>query len=760
MKSNIKNIFFIFVSFIFTIPIFSEELSPSDYNKLDPHLSLIIDRPELKPLLFKTETNVDVNKISMINILLKTSLTKTELKQLGIKVYSKIGDIVTASATTDNIVKLAKHISVSYIQASKTVSIKNDVSMSEIKATNAKQQYNLTGKNVIIGIIDTGIDWRHLDFRNTDGTTRIKALLDLSDPGDTDGDGDLDGPDQFGGTLHTEQEINNALNGNGTVNETDVVGHGTHVAGSAAGNGRATGNGVPAYTYVGVAPEADLVIIKGTRVHGSNSFTDVDYINGLSFIDSVANALNKPYVCNLSLGGSLGPHDGKDLSEQAIDNLVGPGKQGKAVVISAGNDGDANIHASGTFGNGVTNIETKFMIPSYTPNSSSVDDYVVFEGWYKSIFNYSVKLVSPEGNIYGPVSNGNEFGNDTNDGAIFISNARGGASNLNGDKQVLIQIYDYSSNNTPKEGEWKVIFIGAAGRFDLWLSGSSMEAELSSNIDHTMIVGTPGTSFNSITVGAYITKKQWVDLDGNGVQINGITIGDAANFSSQGPTRDGRVKPEISAPGQMIAASYSRHAIPTNQFSMYVSGNAQLPNAYICKDNQHAVSQGTSFSAPHISGAVALAFESDPTKDAFQIRQAMISTARKDSYTGSEPNSDIWGFGKIDVLATLQTVSVDNPEIETNIVKSIELHQNYPNPFNPTTLISYSLNTNGSVQLGVFNLLGQKIRTLVNCEQNIGIHKIEWNGKDDSGKSVSSGIYFYKLSTDDYSISKKMILLP
>jgi len=632
MNVKIKLVVCVLIIFLFIIPGISGELSPSDYQKLDPALSLMLDNPAIKHLVYTQMTGKEFTEnTTQINVLIKTNLDRSALKKLGIQIHARIGDIVTATVPIDLIPKLVTPPQISYIQGSRVVSIHNDISVSEIGAKQVRQQFNLTGKGVIIGIVDTGIDWRHQDFRKSDGTTRIIALLDFSDPGDVDEDGDLDGPDQFGGTLYTKQEINNALNGIGTVNEKDIVGHGTHVAGSAAGNGRATGNEIPAGTYVGVAPEVDLIIVKGTRESGSINFESTDYVNAIAFIDSIAEALNQPYVINLSLGGSLGPHDGKDLSEQAIDNLLsGSDSKGKAIVVSAGNEGDKNIHASGIFGNGVSEIETKFSIPSYTPETNNINDYVLFEGWYKGIF-------------------------------IYISNAKGGPSNLNGDKQISIQIYDFDAEKPPTQGEWKIIMIGSVGRFDFWLSGSSMDVSITSNIDPSMILGTPGTAFNAITVGSYITKTNWIDLDRNSVYVPGLTLGEASGFSSPGPTRDGRTKPEISAPGEKIAASYSVDAPPDGEHSIFKSNNDQLPNGYICRDGKHAVSQGTSFAAPHVSGVIALMLQKNPQLDANKIREALIATARFDEYTQTVPNNK-WGYGKIDAFASVQYIIGESPE--------------------------------------------------------------------------------------------------
>ncbi|OQX95701.1 hypothetical protein B6I21_04060 [candidate division KSB1 bacterium 4572_119] len=657
---NKKNFFLIWIITIFVFgQAYAGQLSSVDYQKIDPSLAVIIDHPDMQPLIFQQTIKKPFAQNKRINVILKTTLSRSELNNLKISVFAKIGEIVTASVPLSEIVNIIKTPEIKYIQLPKAARTRNDMSVPEIGVPQTRSQFGLTGRGIIIGIVDTGIDWRHEDFRNADGTTRIKALLDFSDPGDTNGDEILDGTGPYGGTLYTEADINNAINGTFTVSESDVVGHGTHVAGSAAGNGFATDNGVPAETYVGVAPEADLVIVKGTRTLGSRNFLDFDYINAANFIDSLAISMNKPYVANLSLGGSNGPHDGKDLSEQALDILVGSGIKGKSIVISAGNDGEQAIHSSGTFSGGTNRFEIDFNIPSYIPNSSNMDDYVIFEAWYEAANSYQVSVISPNNNVIGPVSSGNESGRDTNEGAVFISNARGGPSTLNGDKQIQIQVYDYSSSNFPRQGTWKIVFEGTSGRFDLWLAGSSMGAQITSNIDNSMIAGTPGTSFNAITVGSYITKTNWTDLDGNSLYIPGLVSGAASGFSSPGPTRDNRIKPEICAPGELIAASYSSDAAPGSYYSMFYSGSPSYPNAYVARDNKHAISQGTSFSAPHVAGTVALMLQQNPNLDAIQIRDAIIQSARTDNFTTSQNK---WGYGKLDAYEAVQYI-IDNPPV-------------------------------------------------------------------------------------------------
>ncbi|MEE4311863.1 MAG: S8 family serine peptidase [candidate division KSB1 bacterium] len=952
---------------LFTL--FSSPLIADDFSKIDPWLRNMIKQPEIMKIYGVRDLDLSKNTAEMrTSVILKTTLNSETLESMGMDVRARIGDIATASIPIAEIPRLAELDEVTYIQAPKRIEAHTDISMSEIGALNIYQDYGIKGSGVIIGIIDTGIDWTHDDFRNPDGTTRIMYILDFSSPGDIDGDGDLDGPDAYGGTLYTESDINNALSGFGNIFQDDVVGHGTHVAGCAAGNGLATGNGYPAFTYAGVAPEADLVVVKATRNQGSRNFVSDDYIAALAFINDVATSTGKPFVANMSLGGSDGAHDGTSLGEQAIDNLVGSGKPGKAVVVSAGNDGEDAIHASGNFSQSVSQTEINFKVDTYQNEAGTYNDYVLFEIWYDGAASISVSLEAPDGTVYGPVARRNERSWPSENGAVLIDNARGGAYPFNGDNQIVAQIFDFSEDQPPKAGDWKFTLTGNSGRYDLWLSGASMDAYLTSNIDESMLVANPGSAENAITVGSYVTKNNWIDLDGKSVSpVPRPDLYTASTFSSPGPTRDFRTKPEICAPGEWIASSYSIFAPPSGLNSMFDTQNDNLPNGFIMRDGEHAMAQGTSFSAPHVTGIIALMLQQFPSLDALEIKAALTENARQDAYTTSPAK---WGYGKLDGYATIQDLSgalaekkftvsifqnpalsqyidiyliskylladtpaasmqvgggaatnismsktdgqiykgeytfssdgtatltvnatvqgeptttltryfgvsllkagtgghvqfgnaslivpgesidrdtyftiipsdidVADPEcqsigdqyqmgpvthslsgrsmIEFNYDPSLEdlklsiarledgqwihldthkdrdrnvvtahaekmgtfavfmtgeddldtspatyvLHQNYPNPFNASTYITYTLPEQAHISLQIYNIRGERTATLFRGVQPAGIHKIEWDGRNDSGQVVSSGVYLYRLTSDHFSSGQKMIYL-
>lgn len=255
--------------------------SPQDNSKLDALLRITYDRyqrqwrnrtpEELRrdPLLdrFADLIAIEVEEREpAVPVIVLVRDGGREMRARGFPIQAQIGNIVTSKIPLRRLPALSQLASVERVESSSIQRImSHDISVPETKAVTARQSFNLTGKGAIVAILDTGIDWRHPDFRKPDGKTRIKFLWDQFDK---------TGPEPKevrggGGTEYTEDQINAALAGAGTVNSFDRNGHGTHVAGSAAGNGRATGGGFPTGTFTGMAPEADLIIVKHGDDRGS-----------------------------------------------------------------------------------------------------------------------------------------------------------------------------------------------------------------------------------------------------------------------------------------------------------------------------------------------------------------------------------------------------------------------------------------------------------------------------------------------------------
>jgi hypothetical protein len=209
-----------------------------------------------------------------------------------------------------------------------------------------------TGAGVVVGIVDTGIDYNHGDFKNG-STSRITRIWDQTDGAGPAASG-------FGyGSEWTQAQIEA-----GTARERDNDGHGTHVTGIAAGNGSASG-----YVYTGTAPEAEIMFVK-------TDFLEDSIIDAVSWVQ--VRAGSKPSVVNLSLGSQFGPHDGTGDLDLAMNALSGPGA---IIVAAAGNDRDSDIHAEAVVSVSATQ-EFDLVIPNFNNDGIPETDLLFLDGWY------------------------------------------------------------------------------------------------------------------------------------------------------------------------------------------------------------------------------------------------------------------------------------------------------------------------------------------------------------------------------------------
>ncbi len=568
-----------------------------------------------------------------------------EARSLGITPNSVLSKFFTARVTAEQLVALSNASTVRYIRAPHVRYMtldKSTVDMNVDKVhAGAVNETEYKGDGVIVGIFDTGIDWRHFDFRSISDTTKSRILYMWDQ---TDARSGFNPTGYSYGVEYTQAQINAELGSSppGAVKEKDIVGHGTHVAGIAAGNG-ASSSGM----YTGVAPDADLIIVNGYE----NGFSTSNIIDGMTYIESKALALGKPFVINLSLGGQDGAHDGTEEDESAIDEIVS-NNSGCQVAVAAGNDGGNGIHVDGSVAQNQTQIYT-FTIPSYTSKGITEGDYVVLSMWYQGGDNFTVEVTSPDNHTVTssyPMDNSQT----TSDGYIEIDNASHGVNAPDGMNDCEIILTD-SPNATPvpKAGTWTVSMTGSiitqGGTFDIWIAEASMLSVVFANPTYTKLVTMPGTTKQGITVGSYETKYQWTAIGGTYQYSNGNNVGNYSTFSSVGPTRDGREKPDISAPGQAIASAYSSTS-PFNDQDVLPGG-------------KYIIDQGTSMAAPHITGLVALMLQADPTATAALLKTTIDTSARKDSFTGSGGWSPQWGNGKADAVAAIQTLTSTNPPL-------------------------------------------------------------------------------------------------
>lgn len=408
---------------------------------------------------------------------------------------------------------------------------------------------SLSGEGVLVAIIDSGIDYANTVFRNQNGTTRIRSLWDQTIPGNP--------PQGYViGSEYTEEQINQALNAQNRQEQlqilpsVDVSGHGTAVAGIAAGNSE---------EYQGVAFQSDFIVVKlgVPREEGFPRTTEL--IQALDYVVRKALEYQMPISINLSFGNTYGPHDGSGLLERFIENIANTWKS--VICIGTGNEGNASGHTSGR----LVEAEETVIELGVQQNEPTINVQI-----WKAYFDLvDISLISPSGVRIGPIQEvlgAQRFVVGNTQVLLYY----GEPSPFSIDQEIFI---DFLPRDTYIDsGIWRIVLTPREivnGEYALWLpSQSSLNVGtgfLFPTEERTLTI--PSTAYRTIGVGAY---------DGNTFSY--------ADFSGRGPAGPGRrAKPDIVAPGVDIQVS-----VPGGSF-MEVSG--------------------TSFATPFVTGAGALLME-------------------------------------------------------------------------------------------------------------------------------------------------------
>lgn len=685
-----------------------------------------------------------------VRVFVRGDSPATAVAMAGGEVQTDLGHLVTARVSLDAVIDVAESEDVAFVRLGSKVHKRNDRVVADIRADLAHggqspltQSY--TGEGVVVGIIDTGIDPTHGDFQHPDGTTRILYLWDqLSSDGDA--------PTGFGyGTEWTKADIDNGL-----CTHTDEDGHGTHVSGTAAGNGLALGE------YDGVAPDAEIIVVSLDFV------SSVGVIDAANYIYQKADALGMPCVINASLGWHQGMHDGTSIDEQAIGTMV-EAKAGRAFCAAAGNEGTDFIHL--TFPNTSDSLFSYY----HAGPDGIVLLYVRVPDAYLTTTQFSIGVddhdYDPLDETGGPTSylgrtpwySAQDVLND-GDGEILETLDPGGvdhgrvtfavdvASNSLGATGLLILIEDTDLYWNDETGIvenldlYRLNVWGGKSSIHVWLADVGM-AYVNGVVDaryrapdNDYSVGLPATGEAIIGVGASVSRTEWESVDGYTYGVSG-TLGDLADFSSHGPTADGRIKPDLTAPGHAVISS-----IPSNAYDDELFLEGEIVEGYL-----HGSSSGTSMSSPAAAGAVALLYERYGNLSHDQLMQTLADGARSDTFTGgSLPNND-WGYGKMDVFNMLTGTPVQEDGVRPG---EFVLYPNTPNPFNPMTTVSFQLPYAAHVTLSIYNINGQLIETLIEERVEAGRHRIDWH----AGK-YSSGLYVYQIEAGAFMARGKCVLL-
>lgn len=526
---------------------------------------------------------------------------------------------------------------VEFVEAPRLLYPMLSTSLAETRADQLHQPpFGLTGDGVVVGIIDFGLDYTLDDFIAPNGATRVAFLWDQSLVA-VDGE---HAPAGFGyGVEYTADDINAALAAPEPFavvrHEPDPGSHGTHVAGIAAGNGR-TGDGqFPVGRFVGAAPGATIIFVQPHTTDAQTTFTDSTRVaEAMSYIFAKATELGMPCVVNMSLGQNGGSHDGESIVERAIDRLLE--EPGHAFVLAAGNEHTWRGHASGHIAHAdVTTLQWRAggQLPrpdgSLLPPGGGDRTPNEMEIWYAPRDQFRARVISPDGASTAAVTPGQTVVDDLPNGnQVFIDSER--LSRLNGDARIYVEVAPGTKSRVAP-GVWQVELTAVEsrdGRFDAWIERDARDANnafsdqsffVGADFDEQMTLGTPATTRRGIAVANY----------------NHVLIA-PNDSSSRGRTRDGRTKPEVAAPGTNIVASGAL-------------GGRKGPNGQLLPLRVRKT--GTSMSAPHVAGIVALLLQRRPDLSASQIRGALIAAASAPANV--QPFDKAWGYGRIDAQRVL-----------------------------------------------------------------------------------------------------------
>ncbi len=480
---------------------------------------------------------------------------------------------------------------------------------------------SLTGRGVLVAVLDSGADYRHPEFRNLDGTTRIRALWDQTAEGTPP-------PGYYVGTEYTQEQLNEALTREGltqqeavreasdeglmqqgAVRETsgemlarqnalpvsrDVSGHGTGVLAIAAGNN-------------GVAYESEILVVKLGSPRADSFPRTTELMMGINYVIEKALEYRMPVAINISFGNTYGSHTGKSLLETYIDDISNLWKS--VFCVGSGNEGAAAGHAGGRLAAGeIQNVE--FAVGNYEPTLS-------LQIWKNYVDTFDIFLVHPNGTVLGPFYE-RPATQRYRAGRTELLVYYGEPSPYSVEQEIYVDFLplgDYIDS-----GVWNVRLVPGRivdGSYQMWFPSSAATGSatrfLRPRESDTLTI--PSTASNVITVGAYNTATDAY-----------------ADFSGRGSEDGGALKPSLAAPGVNIETA--------------------------APDGRYVSQTGTSFATPFVTGAAALLMQygvvdgEDPFLYGEKVKAYLQRGARPLPGFREYPNNQV-GYGSICVENSL-----------------------------------------------------------------------------------------------------------
>ena len=619
--------------------------------------TLLAQKRQFNELLIKTPNEPTVFCVPNNS----QNITGLEDAKVKIKYSSKNWIFITTTPSWISEAKKENRISDFYYEYAPPVALADTARahhhVDEVHLGLAPLNTSYTGKGVIVGIVDQGLDHQHEDFKDVNGKTRVLRYWDHTMPvGPTT-------PALYGyGQVWDSTAINAGL----CTSTENSTAHGTSVAGIAVGDGSANGSNK------GIAPEADIIIVESN--FNPNNWT-LAIADAVDYIFRVADSLGKPAVVNLSVGTYMGSHDGNDPASEIIETLLDE-KPGRIVVCAAGNSG-----ASGKYHqHSDVTADTNFVWFVDNPSGTYGPNTIFFDVWSDqadALYQFAIGADTPS-NPYSfrgrtafhdamtnlGLSIFDTIWNGTN--RIAVVEFYSEAINSNYNLQVFVTMdslnYNYRFETT------------GAGMYDLWsgawqgynqmLQTIPTAVEMPKIVDYILsdndqvIVSSWNCSEKAISVGNFRNRLGHIDRNYNAYINLATPPGEISPNSSRGPNRHNITKPDVVAAGDVSLGAGPLWVL-TNPayYSVVDSGGMHVRNG------------GTSMASPVVSGIAALYLERCRFATYNQFKTNLIGTAYTDSYTGIVPNNT-YGHGKPHAFDLLNGTTIPSQPIISYVNES------------------------------------------------------------------------------------------